>query len=519
VSANPNPAVPLAAVLRFQADQPVTTIIDISDGKNQSQLQYKPGRDPEKGLPVVGMRPARAHKIRVTIVDAAGKKAVAPTELSFQTPPLPAGEEEFPPIRVTTSEAKRMEPGYTIFSPRRSREGNLRFGSGFGMLVAVDAAGEVVWYLRMDSRISDLQRLRNGNFAFLTQDYRAIEIDMLGNQVASWYAKDRPYPPPAKGIPVEGALTFHHELDELPNGNLLVLSSEIREIDNFYTSETDPKAPRKRQKVMGDVILEVDRQGKVVWSWKAFDYLDPMRIGYESFDGYWTSRGFPDVKADFSHANGLLYDESDDSILINFRMLSNVVKIDRKTREIRWILGDPKGLKAELANKAFRLEPEGARWFFHQHAPTPTPRGTFMVFDNSNYRAWPFDPIVKPGDSYSRAVEYSLDEKNRVARQVWTSESDPKPEEWAYSIAMGDVDPQPKTGNILVHYGFLMPRVAAARESRSGLAGVMGWTRIREYTHAKTPRLVWEIVLGDPSGKSAVGWALFGGDRVASLVP
>ena len=154
----------------------------------------------------------------------------------------------------------------------------------------------------------------------------------------------------------------------------------------------------------------------------------PFRIGYETFDGYWTRRGFPDVKADFSHANGLVYDESD-------------------------------------------------------------------------------------------AVEYSLDEKDRVARQVWVSEQQPPPSEWAYSIAMGDVDYLPKTGNILVHYGFLMPRTEAARKSRDGLGTNMEWTRIREYTHTSQPEILWELVLGDPAGRTRTGWHVYGGERIPSFTP
>ncbi|MEP7362878.1 MAG: aryl-sulfate sulfotransferase [Acidobacteriota bacterium] len=516
LAANPNPSVPLAAILTFQADQPVTTLIDVTDGKHSWQLRYLPDRSPAAGLPVIGMRAARPHTIRVTIVGANGAKTAAPEPLSFTTPALPTAEGEFPPIKVTVSQPNRMEPGYTLFSPRRSGRDNA-FSTSFGMLCMVDATGEPVWYFRTNSRISDLQPLRNGNLAFLTQDYRAVEIDMLGNVVHQWYASRRPAGP-TTGTPID-TITFHHELDELPNGNLLVLSSEIREIDNYYTSETDPQAPRKRQKVMGDVVIEFTRDGKEVWRWNAFDYLDPFRIGYETFDGYWTRRGFPDVLADFSHSNGVVYDPTDDSILVNFRMIANVVKVDRKTKQIKWIMGDPKGLSPELQKKAFRLEPAGARWFYHQHAPTPTQRGTFMVFDNSNYRAFPFDKPVPPGDTYSRAVEYRLDEKNRVAREVWVSEAQPPAGEWASSIAMGDVDPMPKTGNVLVHYGFLMPRTEAARASRGGLGDSMEWSRIREFTHAKKAELVWEIVLGDPTGNAKTGWHIYGGERLPSLVP
>ncbi|MBK7931531.1 MAG: aryl-sulfate sulfotransferase [Bryobacterales bacterium] len=511
VAANPNASVPLAAVVHFAASEAVSTLVEVSDGKNAWTLRYGPEREAGKGLAVVGMRPGRRHEIAVTIVDAKGAKTRAVRKLEWTTPELPKGEGEFPAMRVTVAQRGKMEPGYRLFSPRRSGR-DQKFSTSFGMLCMVDGAGEVVWYYRTNSRVSDVQPMRNGNIAFVTQDYRAVEIDLLGNVVQQWYAGRRPAGK-TSGAAID-TITFHHELDELPNGNLVVLSSEVRELDNYYTSETDEKAPRQRMKVMGDVLIEFTREGKEVWRWNAFDALDPYRIGYETFDGYWTRRGFPDVKADFSHANGVMYDAADDSYVVNFRMLSNVVKVDRKTKEIKWILGDPKGLKPELQAKAFRLEPKGARWFYHQHAPTPTPWGTFMVFDNSNYRAWPFDKPATPGESYSRAVEYKLDEKRRVAREVWVSEKDPSREEWAYSIAMGDVDPMPKTGNVLVHYGSLMPRTEAARASRARLGEAMEWTRIREYTRGKRVEVVWELVFGEPEGKAKVGWHVYGGELV-----
>ena len=84
---------------------------------------------------------------------------------------------------------------------------------------------------------------------------------------------------------------------------------------------------------------------------------------------------------------------------------------------------------------------------------------------------------------------------------------------------MGSVDMLPKTGNILVHYGFLLPRTAAARKSRAGLGDTMEWTRIREFTNGQKPELVWELMLGDPDGKLPTGWHVYGGVRLPSLVP
>ena len=140
-----------------------------------------------------------------------------------------------------------------------------------------------------------------------------------------------------------------------------------------------------------------------------------------------------------------------------------------------------------------------------------------MGFDNSHYRAFPFDKPVAPGESYSRAVEYKLDEKRRVAQEVWESEKNPAKEDWAYSIAMGDVDPMPKTGNVQGRCAVLYGRALEARASRAGLGDAMEWSRIREYTRGKRAEVVWELVLGDPDGKAKAGWHVYGGELVKEL--
>lgn len=510
VSANPNPAVPLGAVLRFSTEEAVRTVIEVSDGKHKWKLTYDGSHNPQDGLAVIGMRPGRRHEMRVSIRDANGNIATIPETLEYTTPPLPSERAEFPPIRVTVRKPEKMEPGFTLFSPRRRRIGDLKFGQSFGMLLAIDAQGEVVWYYRTDSRISDLERLRNGNIMYLTQDYRVVEIDMLGNVVQTWYASGRPLGP-TEGIPIQ-TLAVHHEVDELPSGNLVILGVEKRAIDNYYTSAYDAKAPRKTQNVMGDEIIEFQRDGKVVWRWKAFDDLDSFRIGYQTFGDYWVRRGFPDT-VDWTHANGLLHDERDDSLLVNMRIQSAVLKLDRSTGEIRWILGEPSGWPKKLQDRVLKLEGE-TRWFHHQHAPVPTPIGTLLLFDNGNFQARPFTPPVPPAQTYSRAVEYAIDEENMTVREVWASEG-PGPDA-VVTFAMGDVDWLPETGNVLVHYGFIFPRNEIEKVTWEA-PRFKSWSRIREYTHTTPPEVVWEVVLEDKSDEDPIGWSIFGGDRLPSL--
>ena len=514
VSANPNPAVPLAAVLTFTADQPVSTAVAVSDGKHSWQLTYDASHRPENGLAVIGMRPDRKHRIEVQIRDAAGNTTAASQFLEFTTPALPSEEGEFPPVRITVHKPDRMEPGYTLFNPRRERADDRRFGANFGMILIVDDAGVPVWYYRTNFRITQQTRLRDGNIAYMTQDFRIAEIDWLGNVVRQWYSARRPQGAAPDATPVD-TVAFHHSLAEMPSGNIIALSIEIREIDNYYTSDTDPNAPRKRQKVVGDEVVEFQPDGKIVWRWSALDSLDPFRIGYGTFGPYWLVRGFKDV-ADWSHGNKLMYDSSDDSVLVSFRQLSAIVKIGRKNRDVKWIFADPKGWNEALAPKLLKLD--AGRWFYTQHALTTTPEGTLLIFDNANLLALPFDPPVRPRDTYSRAVEFRIDENRKVAREVWASEE--QGEGSVLSTAMGDVHWMAKTGNVLVHYGNLMApkQRTTAGEIRDTAAGDFNaWSLIREFRHTRTPEIVWELVLGDPSGTPRTGWNLFGGDRLASL--
>ena len=212
----------------------MSTTFSVSADDENWELRYGASRNPANGLALIGLLPATKHKTSVTIRDGAGNVSTARKDLEFTTPPLPNERASFPPIKVTVNQRDQLEPGYVLFNPRRRKPGrqNVGFGAGFGMLLIVDYEGRPRWYYHTDSRISDFEIIDNGNIVYVTQDYRLIEIDWLGNTIRQWYAAGRPDGPVPGGICVEGTNSFHHEIDELPNGNLVVLGSEIREIDN-----------------------------------------------------------------------------------------------------------------------------------------------------------------------------------------------------------------------------------------------------------------------------------------------
>lgn len=53
------------------------------------------------------------------------------------------------------------------------------FSTDWGMLAALDAHGEVIWYYRSDFRTAGIARLANGNVLMRRTDFSTAEIDLL----------------------------------------------------------------------------------------------------------------------------------------------------------------------------------------------------------------------------------------------------------------------------------------------------------------------------------------------------
>jgi hypothetical protein len=521
VAPNANPTAPLAAVLTFTPPASGETVVRISDGTHTHALRFDASRDPRKGLPLVGMRPDREHRIEVRMRQADGGESVLAEGIRYTTPPLPTTPGAFPTLRVVQAQPDRMEPGYTLLNPRRTlprttaqgTEAERRFGAEFGMLLLLDAEGTPVWYYESPSRISDFDYLGNGHFLYVTEDYRTVEIDALGNVVRSWYAAKRPQGP-TEATPVD-TMTFHHDVDLLPSGNLLALSTDRRQLPDYYTSEYDADAPRATQWVMGDLVVEFTPEGEIVWEWNAFDHLPAYRIGYETFQPYWQRRGYPDT-IDWSHANAVSYHPEDNSVLVNFRLLSAIVKIDRASGEIRWIFGEPTGWPESLQSKLITLE-GNARWFWHQHAPVLTKRGTLLLFDNGNYRAHPFTPPAKLEETWSRAAEYAIDEKSLTAREVWSS--DTAGDDRVVTFAMGSASEMPETGNVFAGYGAILGPEGLEESSWETRFTLPQWTRAREYARTNPTQVLWELHLERDDAAPEIGWNVFGVRRIADFQP
>jgi hypothetical protein len=136
ITENPNPAVPLAAIVNAATNEPTVLDIQVSDGKREWKIPTPSAYSLSHSLPVLGLRPDRQHLVTVFARNEAGK-VTASTQLEFTTAPLP---DDFPALDVLVSNPAKMEPGVTLFALMRWPDGE-EPDDEYGLAVAVDEQG------------------------------------------------------------------------------------------------------------------------------------------------------------------------------------------------------------------------------------------------------------------------------------------------------------------------------------------------------------------------------------------
>jgi len=121
-------------------------------------------------------------------------------------------------------------------------------------------------------------------------------------------------------------------------------------------------------KIWGDYLLEVNKEGGTVWEWRTWEHLDPAEYPIPFIQNQ---------RSEWTHGNAVSELE-DGNLLVSFRNISTVVKIDRRTGGVVWKLGAP-----PLSG---------------QHAPVELPNGNILIFDNGPIRmdeTFPFSRVIE----------------------------------------------------------------------------------------------------------------------------
>ena len=160
----------------------------------------------------------------------------------------------------------------------------------------------------------------------------------------------------------------HHDGRVLKNGNVVLLCAA--ELPDEFARRVKGGIPGTEVsgKMWGDYLLEVTKDGRTVWEWRTWDHLDPQEYPIPFVQNQ---------RSEWTHANSVS-ELADGNLLVSFRNISTVVKIDRKSGRVVWKLGAP-----PLAG---------------QHAPVELPNGNILVFDNGPIRldqTFPFSRVIE----------------------------------------------------------------------------------------------------------------------------
>ena len=467
---------PLAGVLQLTTDVDSRISVRVSDGTNLWERDfYDFGTVHSETL--LGFKPGRTNLIFVTVYDKYRNAYTAPESLNFVTAPLPSNP-MFPTSVVLTNQPSLMEPGYTLCIVEN-------IAAGRYYITIMDNNGEVVWYrLAGNAGDIDIKQLGNGDL-FMPQQSPAnsfIEINMLGCTVRTWT--------PPGGFPVDG-----HDGFPTDHGTILYLTNTNRVVPNFPMT-TASYAPLNTATVDDTLIGEFSATNCALLNmWSLIDMLDPTRITYNTY----VSPG-PDG-VDNEHANALIEDTNDNSIIVSVRNQNAVVKFSRMG-QLKWILGPPENWQTNFqgANlQQYLLTPVGTpfAWNYAEHSLMLTPQDTLLTYDNGNYRANPHDPAMLDQSNYSRGVEFSINETNMTVSQVWDTTQ--AGGDRLYTPIFGKTQWLPKTSDVLVTYGDIT-YINGVHPSTNAPNASMA--RIIEYTHDPVPQVVFDLSFFDYNNTS-----------------
>jgi hypothetical protein len=256
----------------------------------------------------------------------------------------------------------------------------------------------------------------------------------------------------------------HHDIEPLPNGNILLIAWEYKSYQDCITAGRNPDL-LPLTGLWPDYIVEIKSNGSanadIIWEWHIWDHLvqdfDPAKDNYgniaehpELIDINYVEN--PNlVISDWTHTNSIDYHPGYDQILLSISKFSEIWVIDHSTTteeaanhsggfygkggDILYRWGNPQTYgQGQLSDQQFYNQHD-AQWI----SDGLPGEGNILVFNNGNSRPdGPYstvDEIIPPVDnngSYYLAPHSSYEPTN----PTW-SYSAPKPTDFYSSIVSG----------------------------------------------------------------------------------
>lgn len=304
-------------------------------------------------LPVLGLVPETEYQLQV---------------VAYRGRYLAAGES----LELTTGSLPADLPSYIASGPD-PLPGYIAFAAGkYGLVI--DNTGRVVWYHRFaDGPGLNFMAQPTGHFVArpttpeLTDLDPWVEIDVLGNVIRTFGC-------------AQGLTPRFHDLIGESDGAYWIMCDETRVMDLSGAGGV------ANAQVTGTVIQHVSADGTLLFQWSPFDHFQITDLDSASRVG---------SRVNWTHGNSLDLG-SDGNLVVSFRSLSEITKIDTQTGAIVWRMG---GLRNQ-----FVFQDVPAQAFFRQHGVRMAGAGRLLLLDNLG------DPTG------SRGERYAFDPASRTAR-------------------------------------------------------------------------------------------------------
>ena len=357
VAANPHNVLSAVLTVRVRGADSVAAHVRAADGPTATDAAVPavPVAGDSALVPVLGLVADRRYTLRVVAYGAGTASDGGPVE--FTTGALP------PDLPRYVAGGPDPTPGYVVFAAGR-----------YGL--AIDNTGRVAWYRAFPNGpgLAFMAQPTGRYFARLpaalpTDPTPWVELDPSGNVVRTIGC--------ARGLSPRV-----HDIIAQTDGTYWLMCDETRAVDLSGVGGV-PDA-----RVTGTAVQRVSADGALLFDWSPFDHFDIADSPLRDRAG---------ASVNWTHGNALDL-APDDNLIVSFRNLGEVTKIDARTGAVIWRLGGPRN--------DFAFVGDAGVPFVAQHGARMSAPGTVVLLDN----------LGKRGES--RAERYALDERAMTARLV-----------------------------------------------------------------------------------------------------
>ncbi len=283
---------------------------------------------------------------------------------------------DFPPLTVSGTGTPQSQ--WYVFAP------DLGNGGDGNYVIITDPRGTPVWWMHDVPHFIVDAKVLDSNHVTWTR------LDAAG----SYYIRD--FSGQVTSTLTQPQLDIH-DLQPTGSGTYYAIRYVTRTCPPDC-ADMSPWGGSDRMAVTDAMIVELDANSNVVWSWNTRDHIALAETG----DIAW----FPGIGADIIHMNAVEPD-GDDGVLFSARHLNAIYRIVKSTGAIDWKIGGvprPESLTILNDNRPTAI---GYNTLSGQHDVRRWPDGTVSVHDNGTLVSRP--PAV---------VRFQLDLANRTATVV-----------------------------------------------------------------------------------------------------